>query len=58
LRQFRQPGRRDSYGTLKNSIMHYNIARLDGANFLYGTLNYCCTTPLAAGRVTSSRNRN
>ena len=35
-------------GTLYNCIVYYNTA-LNGPNFLVGTLNYCCTTPLPSG---------
>ncbi len=33
------------YGTLNNCIVYYNSAR-NGSNYVGGTLNYCCTTPL------------
>jgi hypothetical protein len=38
-----------SGGTLNNCIVYYNRALMDGPNYLGSTLNYCCTTPLAAG---------
>ncbi len=38
-----------SYSTLNNCIIFYNSARIEGANYLGGTLNYCCTTPLPEG---------
>jgi parallel beta-helix repeat protein len=34
--------------TLHNCIVYYNTAP-DGANYSFGTLNYCCTAPLPAG---------
>lgn len=37
-----------SGGTANNCIVYYNLSQT-GANYDYGTLSYCCTTPLAPG---------
>jgi hypothetical protein len=41
-------------GTLNNCIVYFNSARYGGANFEQddgdGSLDYCCTTPLPAGK--------
>ncbi|MEI7936195.1 MAG: thrombospondin type 3 repeat-containing protein [Verrucomicrobiota bacterium] len=41
--------------TLNNCILYYNSAS-DGTNYIYSTLNYCCTTPDAggAGNITNA----
>ena len=36
-------------GTLNNCIVYYNNARLTNPNYLGGTFNHCCTTPVPSG---------
>jgi hypothetical protein len=38
------------YATLQNCILYFNTAS-SGSNYVGGTLNSCCTTPLPAGGV-------
>jgi hypothetical protein len=42
-------------GTLNNCIVYFNTAR-NGANFHYGNLNYCCTTPMPTNGVSNITN--
>jgi hypothetical protein len=36
-------------GSLNNCIVYFNRALLGGPNYLFGTHNYCCTSPLPGG---------